>query len=1271
MKGLPLTLQSRLLVLLLLATAPVIVILTLLLWQTHDQFNIDRRRQAAALVQALAVLQNDFVSRTRGYLERVAKSPAVSNPEAQSCSPFLQTFAGINTEYLNLALARPDGELVCSALPLSGRVNVADRHYLQMALTKKRFVIGNSQVDRVSKQSSIAFAYPIIDPLYDRVNGVVIATVSFDTWSRKLGEVSLPTGAEAFVVDANQVIIAHYPLNKRVLGLFSDTYGYETGRAGTDGETVVLRSTDDSGTESVHAYRSLWTETDKPSLTLGVTLPLTSALDTAGIGFWSGLLLSGLALMALFGVMLWWLRQGVVRPLRQLLDDIKPLAHGEVNSPPDVGGISELRALGSQIQSMVENRFAVESELRTSEARFRQIAETIQEVFWVVTPDWKHVLYVNPAYEYVWQRSVESLYRSPNSWLATVVQEDRQQVLDYVAGLEGSDYTSIVFPLYRIERRDGTIRWISAKGFPAYDAEGKLASVVGIAEDVTERKQYEAELSEREAKYRLLVEHAEDLVVRIDTDGHLLFVSPSYCRTFGRSEHQLLGKAFMPLVHEEDREATREAMKGLFYPPFSVYLEQRAMTAKGWCWFGWSSTAVMNEDQRVIEIIGVGRDITQQKQAEFALRESETRYRDLVDNMSDGVAVYQRLGDTDDFIITNFNHAAERITGLSRKQVIGQQIDVMFPGVDELGLLATIRQVAKEGQHTCCPVSAYRDERIELWVENQVFRLPSGEVVAVFRDATREHRAAEALKRSEEKFRGFFEDLSVGLLIADRQGTVQEVNKSFANMFAIEREQAIGSPLRDLLVSDEHNEIGDRVDELLSGGLERYRFQASYNLENKSRLTTDVAIGVLYDDEHEREFIYTITEDITALETARTERNRLQRELMRTYRLEALGRLAGGIAHDFNNILGAITGFVELAASRLGSADVDKIRDYLKKSQENSERAKQLIKQLLIFSRGPESQSSSAHDIGQVVANSMEMIRSLLPSSISIEVDLPDKSFQVVCDPVQIEQVLLNLCINARDAMESKGRIEVNLEPYLGQGERCVICPESVAGEWVSLSVVDSGGGISDLDMERIFEPFFTTKGRDKGTGLGLSVVHGIVSGYGGHILVDSAPERGSRFRVLLPLYSPTPETEVIRIPSSPQDEGLPSTRGMNILVIDDELSMRQLFSEALADEGYQVLLAENGRQALDQLRQDDYSVDLILTDQTMPQMTGLELVRELRERGYELPVVLCSGFSESINDQILKQLHIDSCLEKPVNLKHLKGLMRSMLSRTQTQTHS
>ena len=799
------------------------------------------------------------------------------------------------------------------------------------------------------------------------------------------------------------------------------------------------------------------------------------------------------------------------------------------------------------------------------------------------------------------------------------------------------------------------------------DAQGQLTSVVGIAEDVTERKQYEAELSEREAKYRLLVEHAEDLVVKVDPQGHFLFVSPSYCRAFGKSEHQLLGKAFMPLVHEEDQASTREAMKRLYYPPFSVYLEQRAMTAKGWRWFGWSDTALLNEHQQVVGIVGVGRDITAQKQVESALRESEARYRELVDNMNDGVAVYQRIGDSENFRLVNFNHAAEQMAGYSRDQVIGQQVDALFPGVAEMGLLETIRKVARDGQPVRRPVSAYRDTRLELWLEYHVFKLPSGDVVGVFRNATLEHRSAEALKRSEEKFRSFFEGLSVGLVIADSEGIVQEVNKAFADMFALEPQQAIGRPLKSLLVADGQEAASEQLEALIGGRLERYTLQASYTLADERRLTIDAAIGVLYDDQHRRAFIYAVTEDVSALESARDERDRLQRELMRSYRLEALGRLSGGIAHDFNNILGAIIGFVELAVSRLDSADTDKIRAYLKKSQESAERAKQLIRQLLIFSRGPEIESSRPIDIGQAASESMGMIRSLIPSSIAIEIRRSETPVQVICDPVQIEQVLLNLCINARDAMDGQGRIVVTVGPFRAHGETCVICPEPVEGDWVALSVEDSGGGIPDHDVERIFEPFFTTKERDKGTGLGLSVVHGIVSGYGGHILVESAPEKGSRFRMLLPAYAPSSLNDGPPTVSTGEDTEIPPTQGVVVLVVDDEAPIRQLFHESLQDEGYTVLLAENGMDALDMLRRNGRDVDLIVTDQTMPRLNGLDFVRELRAEGFELPVVLCTGYSDSINDQALEALHIARCFDKPVNLKQLSASLKRLLHGTRT----
>jgi PAS domain S-box-containing protein len=719
MKGHPATLLGRLSLILVLAALPLGLLAVHYVWQSHQQLMSEKTLQAAYLLERLVRSQDNLLVRTRNILMRLDKAPAVRNPDEPACEHFLRQILSINDDYLNLAVVRPDGELICSARPLAGRVNISDRDFFQQALETRSFAIGTYQVDRVSRLPSLGFAYPTYDPQRGRVKAIAIAIVSLETWSQWLGQLALPVDSVAFVVDSNHMIIAHYPPNPRVIGLFAETYGYNTRSQipGDAGGMVTRQLRDRSGQERLYAFQPLQQRQDQTSLSVGISLPLTADIELARERLWQGVLLVGLSLLVLLGAVLLAMKRDVVRPLIRLLEYTKSLEKGGATKAPQVQGASEVKTLQTQIASMVETRFSTESDLRTSESRFRQIAETIQEVFWIVSPDWKEILYINPAYESIWQRSVESLYRAPESWLAAVVQEDRQQVLDYISGLQEGDLSNIVFPLYRIERRDGTIRWISAKGFPVYDSEGNLTSVVGIAEDVTERKQYEAELMEREAKYRLLVEHTEDLVVKIDTDGCFLFVSPSYCRTFGKPEYQLLGKAFMPLVHEEDQEATHEAMKGLYYPPFTAYLEQRAMTAWGWRWFGWSDTAILDEQQQVVEIIGVGRDITQQKQVEFALRESETRYRELFDNMSDGVAVYKRIGESNDFLITNFNHAAERMAGYAKEQVIGHQIDVIFPGVKELGLLDAIRQVAADGQPIRCPVTAYRDERIELWVE--------------------------------------------------------------------------------------------------------------------------------------------------------------------------------------------------------------------------------------------------------------------------------------------------------------------------------------------------------------------------------------------------------------------------------------------------------------------------------------------------------------------------------------------------------------------------
>ncbi len=256
------------------------------------------------------------------------------------------------------------------------------------------------------------------------------------------------------------------------------------------------------------------------------------------------------------------------------------------------------------------------------------------------------------------------------------------------------------------------------------------------------------QLRQELADFRQLVENSNDLMVRVDLRGRFLFVSPSYCNLFGRSESELLGKTFFPLIHEDDRAETARAMEKLFVPPHSSYMEQRAMTSSGWRWLAWSDKARLNDAGEVVEIIGIGRDITEQKQAEFALRESEVRYRELFENMGDGVAVYEAIGDGENFRFIEINRAAEKLLRIERSALVGQLVTDAFPAVTEIGLFDVFKRVWRNDDSEYHPSRQYSDERLTLWVDNFVLKLPKGEIVAIFEDLTAQKVAEQRLRES-------------------------------------------------------------------------------------------------------------------------------------------------------------------------------------------------------------------------------------------------------------------------------------------------------------------------------------------------------------------------------------------------------------------------------------------------------------------------------------------------------------------------------------------
>jgi CheY-like chemotaxis protein len=368
--------------------------------------------------------------------------------------------------------------------------------------------------------------------------------------------------------------------------------------------------------------------------------------------------------------------------------------------------------------------------------------------------------------------------------------------------------------------------------------------------------------------------------------------------------------------------------------------------------------------------------------------------------------------------------------------------------------------------------------------------------------------------------------------------------------------------------------------------------------------------------------------------------------------MEALGTMSGGIAHDFNNILAAIIGFTELVTGHVdhGSRDAHA----LERVMEAAIRGRELVRQMLTFSRKTEHEKKPVRLSG-IVRESVRLLRAAVPSSIAIKVDVTSESGFILADPVQIQQVLMNLCTNAAHAMREKGgTLDIKLDDFSvsPSGNGFGIAP----GPYMRLLVRDTGVGMSPDIMARVFDPFFTTKGLGEGTGLGLSVVHGIVKQHDGHITVTSEPGKGSTFTVYIPQIPEELETDAVS-----SDDELP-TGPERVLFVDDEEALVEMAEDILAELGYEVTSRKNGREALELLKSDPSRFDLVITDQTMPEMTGIDLAGAILAIRADMPIIMCTGFSHLVDADKAMAAGIKAFAMKPLTKREIARTIRNVL---------
>ncbi len=506
------------------------------------------------------------------------------------------------------------------------------------------------------------------------------------------------------------------------------------------------------------------------------------------------------------------------------------------------------------------------------------------------------------------------------------------------------------------------------------------------------------------------------------------------------------------------------------------------------------------------------------------------------------------------------------------------------------------------------------------------------------------------LRVSEERFRSIFEQGSFGVALAGLDGRFSTVNPAFARLLGYMPEELQGKHLTEITHPQDAVTSQEHVRTLLEGQAAQFSLEMRYQRKSREAIWCSTNVSLLHDAAGRPAYFLAMLLDVNERKKAEEERARLQQQLFQAQKMEALGTLAGGIAHDFNNLLSVMLGFASLARQRLGSDDP--LQESMRMIEQSAQRGADLARQLLGFAR-PERQQVKPVCVEEVLDRVRRMVAPTFDRSIKVSLLKGTDSLWVNAEPSYLEQAILNLCINARDAMPGGGALTLQASAVTFEVEPPELPRQGAPGRYASISVQDTGAGIAPEALPRIFEPFFSTKEPGRGTGLGLAMVYGFVKNHDGFVRVESELGHGARFTIHLPLIpAPAPQAGAGVFARIQPGTG-------TLLVVDDEPLVRAFAEEGLKGLGYKVWVAENGRQALEIYERRRQEIDCVLLDLIMPEMSGLETYRRLRKLHPQVRVVFASGYSTGEILRDAPDAREAEFIGKPYTLEGLSMVLR------------
>jgi PAS domain S-box-containing protein len=1060
------------------------------------------------------------------------------------------------------------------------------------------------------------------------------------------------------------------------------------------------------------------------------------------------------------------------------IDFFRKAAIESASINPDMIDFSELEILAHSANDMTRARNQAEKELRESEERLNLALDSVSDAVWDWRVDTDEVYFSSRWYTMLGYAPYE-LPQEFDTWRSLLHPEDLPSAEQTVfKHLDSGELFEIEF---RMRTKDNRWKWVFARGkVVEKDTSGKALRMLGTHVDITDRKQAEKALVDSEQKWRHILVNTPQIGIALDPRARIVFANDHFLSLTGWQEQEVIGQDWFDMfipegVREEVRKVFSAVMSQKDTFGFSAY-ENEIITRSGELRnVAWSNLLTKDAEGNVVDVTCLGIDLTERKQAEEALRKSETKMRSIFRAAPIGIGVVSNR------VIQDVNERFSELSGYSMDELIGKNARILYPTDEDYEYVGRekYRQIEKFGTGTVETRFKRKDGKIIDVLTSSTPLDPNDLSLGVTftaLDITERKQAEMALREKSQLLKEIIDSAQEGIIVYDNDlryliwnpfmerlsgclasdvlgkhplevfpflretGVLERIEQALAGVVppAIDFPYSLpeigrsgwsldaSSPLRNAegeiigviaTVRDitdrkraeealkesesftravlDNLPIGVAVNTVFPAVIFEYmndNFPTYYRTDSAALAEPDAFWSAVYEDPGFREEIkkrvlddcasgdpgrmywedvpITRKGDETTFITTRnipipnsqlmistvwdvTERKQMEARLQQAQKMEAIGTLAGGIAHDFNNILTPLILHTEMIMEDL--SEESPLMLNLDEMLKAGHRAKDLVKQILIFSRQGEQQKVSLK-LSVIVKEVLNLLRAVLPSTIEIRQNLKSENDHIFADSIQVHQILMNLCTNAAHAMRKTGGIldvaMLNVYFDSNDSERFL---DLRPGSYIKLTVSDTGHGMDSNTIKRIFEPYFTTKGRGEGTGMGLAVAHGIVTSHNGAIHVESEPEKGSSFEIYLPVIeSAATQLQDIR-------EDMP--RGNEkILLVDDEKAIVVALKSMIERLGYSVTARTSGVEAMALFRNKPDAFDLVITDMTMPKLTGAELAKEFIKIRPDIAIILCTGFSDLISETTAKEIGIKGFVMKPILAKELARTIRKAL---------